>query len=332
MVVVGSSKRSKSAGKSVFRIACALSSGLDEIKKVFQHVPNVEVLKFSEQPALEGSIEPCEGLIVYSSHYTASLSRWVLQQEIKWIHFVTAGIDPLLKFPIPKGVIVSTSGKLWSGAVAEHAVAMLLALTRGLHISFNSANKSDWGRGLLIPHLRAVRDLRVLIVGYGAIGSEISRLLRVFGPHVTGLARNKRVDGDIDVKEISELNGELSQSDVVFLTIPLTPDTTDLISTTQLGLMKKTAILIDVSRGGVVNQVALVEALTKKHIGCAGLDVFAKEPLALDHPLRSLPNVILTPHIAGFGEKDIEEKLALNIKDNLLDFLSRNTPQDTIEI
>ena len=96
--------------------------------------------------------------------------------------------------------------------------------------------------------------------------------------------------------------------------------------------MKKTAILIDVSRGGVVNQVALVEALRKKHLGCAGLDVFAKEPLALDHPLRFLPNVILSPHIAGFGEKDIEEKLATNIKDNLLDFLSGNAPRDTIEI
>ena len=332
MAVVGSSKQSKSVGKSVFRIACALSFGLDEIKRTLQHVPNVEVLEFTEQLALEESIEPCEGLIVYSSHYTALLSRWTLHQEIKWIHFVTAGVDPLLKFPIAKGVIVSTSGHLWSGPVAEHALAMLLALTRGLHISLNSVTKSDWGRELLIPQLRVIRDLKVLIVGYGAIGSEIGRRLRVFGPQITGLARNRRVDDDIDVKEISALNSELSQSDVIFLTIPLTPDTADLISTYQLGLMKKTAILIDVSRGGVVNQAALVEALRKNHLGCAGLDVFAQEPLALDHPLRFLPNVILSPHIAGFGGKDIEERLATNIKDNLLDFLSGNAPRDTIEI
>jgi phosphoglycerate dehydrogenase-like enzyme len=332
MAIARSSKQSKSVGKSVFRIACALSFGLDEIKRAFQQVPDVEVLQFTKQSALEESIEPCEGLVVYSSHYSALLSRWALHQELKWIHFVTAGIDPLLTFPIPKGVIVSTSGQLWSGTVAEHALAMLLALTRGLHISLNSANKSDWGRELLIPQLRVIRDLKVLIVGYGAIGSEIGRRLRVFGPQVTGLARNRRVDDDVDVKEISELNSELSQSDVIFLTIPLTPDTADLISTYQLGLMKKSAILIDVSRGGVVNQAALVEALREKHIGCAGLDVFAQEPLALDHPLRSLPNVVLSPHIAGFGEKDIEEKLAMNIKDNLLDFLSGKIPRDAIEI
>ena len=129
---------------------------------------------------------------------------------------------------------------------------------------------------------------------------------------------------------MADLDTLIPHADVIFLSVPLNFQTHHLVSKAQFDLMKKSVILINVSRGGILDEEALYRVLVDGKLSGAGLDVFENEPLSLQHPLRSLPNVLLTPHVAGFGEKDIQEAIAKNVRDNLLDILAGRPPRDQI--
>jgi len=199
-----------------------------------------------------------------------------------------------------------------------------------MHFSIESVQTNQWSREEIIPRLRRVKDLNVLVVGYGRIGSKIGSTVKNLGAHVTGVASTERnVDG-IRVYKMTDLDTLIPNADVIFLSVPLNHRTQHLIAKAQFALMKKSVILINVSRGGVLDEEALYQVLVDGDISGAGLDVFKNEPLPLKHPLRSLPNVLLTPHVAGFGEKDIQETVAKSVRDNLLDILSGRSPRNQI--
>ena len=147
---------------------------------------------------------------------------------------------------------------------------------------------------------------------------------------MTGVASTKRTVDGIRVYEIADLDTLIPHADVIFLSVPLNRQTHHLISKAQFDLMKESLILINVSRGGVLDEETLHRVLVEGKLSGAGLDVFKNEPLSLKHPLRSLPNVLLTPHVAGFGEKDIQEAVAKNVRDNLLDILAGRSPRNQI--
>ena len=147
---------------------------------------------------------------------------------------------------------------------------------------------------------------------------------------MTGVASTKRTVDGIRVYEIADLDTLIPHADVMFLSVPLNCQTHHLISKAQFDLMKESLMLINVSRGGVLDEKTLHRVLVEGKLSGAGLDVFENEPLSLKHPLRSLPNVLLTPHVAGFGEKDIQEAVAKNVRDNLLDILAGRSPRNQI--
>ena len=317
---------------ATFRIACSVSIGFEAIRKRLASVGDVELIDISQGLENTEDQPPYQGLIVYASHYSESVADWVRDQPLKWMHVVTAGTDPLDRYPIPEGIDVSSSGHLWSGTVAEHALGMLLALSRGLDFSVRMVETDDWSRKKVIPKLRTVKDLNALIIGYGRIGSEIGRRLNDLGANVTGVACSRRIVDGAKVHEIAELDSLIPAADAIFLSVPLRSSTHHLISRPQFARMKQDVILINISRGGVLDEAMLLEMLKARRISCAGLDVFENEPLPKHHPFRSLSNVLLTPHVAGFGERGIEEKIAENIKDNLLDILSGKPPRDGFQV
>ena len=313
-----------------FRVACAVSIGFGEVRKYLTSLKCVEIVDIST--ALQGDWinQPCHGLVIYASQFSTPVANWIQKQPLKWIHLVTSGADPLDSIPIPEDTLVSSSGHLWSCTVAEHALGMLLTLCRGLDFSIRTVQTDRWSRDQVIPRLRRVKDLAVLIVGYGRIGSELGRTLKSLGAKVTGVASSSRTVDGVTVHQLLDLDALIPDADVIILALPLRPSTRHLISRTQFGLMKKTLILINVSRGGVLDEAALCETLAHGGINCAGLDVFASEPLPLHDQLRSLPNVLLTPHVAGFGERGIEEAIAVNVRDNLQDILAGRPPRDQV--
>ncbi len=224
--------------------------------------------------------------------------------NLRWIQSFSAGMD---KFLFPEiierdEVMISNVAGLYASQGAEHAWALLLALTRGITTSWDQQKEKKWGGGANIELAGSTLGL----VGLGCFGIEMA--LRAQGYDMTILAIDPvRTEKPAFVTELQPTNSEnlyslLFRSDVVMMACPLTKETYHLISTEELAAMKPSAYLINVTRGGIVDEPALVEALKSGQIAGAALDVVENEPLSPDSPLWDAPNFILTPHRAGASQ------------------------------
>jgi phosphoglycerate dehydrogenase-like enzyme len=314
-----------------FRVACAVPLGLSAIRQELATISQVEIIDLSPHSKGIGSDHECQGLVIYASQFSSSIADWIQKNPLEWIHLVTAGSDPLDAINISDSLHLSSSGHLWADTVAEHALAMLLTLSRGMNVSIQTVQTDQWSREEIIPRLHRIKDLNVLVVGYGRIGSKIGTSMKNLGAQVTGVASTERSVDGIRVYKMADLDTLIPHADVIFLSLPLNSQTHHLISKAQFELMRKSVFLINVSRGGVLDEEALYQVLVNGKLRGAGLDVFENEPLSLKHPLRTLHNVLLTPHVAGFGEKDIQEAVAKNVRDNLLDILAGRPPRNQID-
>jgi phosphoglycerate dehydrogenase-like enzyme len=199
-------------------------------------------------------------------------------------------------------VMVSNVAGLYASQGAEHAWALLLALSRGICTSWDNMKKRHWGGGANVE----LSGTTLGLIGLGGFGIEMAK--RAGGYRMTILAidavRTQKPDNVAELKPATRttLHDLLRRSDVVMTACPLTEETYHLISTEELAQMKPSAYLINVTRGGIIDEPALVEALTSGQLAGAGLDVTEKEPLAADSPLWAAPNLILTPHRAGASQ------------------------------
>jgi len=225
--------------------------------------------------------------------------------KLKFIQSISAGTDQydqaLLR---ERGIRLASAAGVNAFAVAEHAMALMLALVRRLPEARDNQQAGRW-RGM-ISEIGAREDQltgkTLLIVGLGRIGSRLARLAKAFDMRVVATRRDvsSTVTPDVDaVYRHDQLHEVLGQADVVALTCPLTPATENLIDAAALAAMKPTAHLINVARGRVVNESALIDALQQRRIAAAGLDVTREEPLPASSPLWAMPQVLLTPHTAG---------------------------------
>ena len=241
------------------------------------------------------------------------------------------------------GVQVATMPLRGCIAVAELAITLLLStsknLVRGHEATVSGAYREigvepikteqrrhnfQW---MKLPGLREVYGDTLGIIGFGEIGTEIARRARALGMHVlynkrTRLAAAVESSESVTFAEKDEI---LSRSDFVVLSSPLTPETEKMIGQRELSIMKSSAFLINISRGGVIDENALVEALQNKQIAGAGLDVFVYEPIPYDHPLLTCDNVILTPHIGG-GTGGARDKQMGDVLANVAAFSRGETP------
>jgi D-2-hydroxyacid dehydrogenase (NADP+) len=178
----------------------------------------------------------------------------------------------------------------------------MLSLNRHLHLARDKQHGGLW-RPMIADRLLREQELggkTVVVVGFGRIGQRVGRLAKAFDCTVIGVRRNPVASPDADrVVSVSKLGSVLPQADVVVLTCPLTPETTGLINAETLAIMKPTAQLINVARGRVVDEPALIHALQTGQIAAAALDATVEEPLPASSPLWSMSNVIITPHSAG---------------------------------
>jgi phosphoglycerate dehydrogenase-like enzyme len=236
--------------------------------------------------------------------------------RLRWVQLHSAGAEHATGHPaLNRDVLLTTTSGIHAINIGEYVLALMLAWAHQLPTLLDWQRRAEWpeGRfGLLSP--QELRGNTVGIVGYGSIGREVGRLARAFGMRVLALQRG---DDPADHGYITpgvgdpqgrvperlyrphELRAMLAQCDYVVLAVPLTDATRNLIGSGELQAMKPSAFLVNVARGGVVDEPALVQALDEGQVGGAGLDVFAQEPLPNDSPLWSMENVILTPHIAG---------------------------------
>ena len=195
------------------------------------------------------------------------------------------------------GIAVANAPTYCTQDVAEHTIGLLLSLSRQIVANHDQMRKGTWPSGS--PSIRRLRGATVGVVGLGRIGREVAELAAAFGAHVIGW---DVIDGSIQGVERVDLSELWSRSDFVSLHVPMVESTRHLINAATISQLKPGAFLVNASRGGLVDQNALVEALRSGHLAGAALDVFDPEPLAPDDPLRQIPSVTLTPHQAATSE------------------------------
>ena len=243
--------------------------------------------------------------------------------KLRFVQSFSAGTDQYDKAQFVKhGVRLANAQGANERAVAEHALALILALTRQLHLAHENQRARRW-RGMIGD--RALREQELggktlVIVGLGRIGMRLAALARAFDMRVIGVRRAARPEPGLADLVIAhaDLAEALAQADVVALTCPLTAETEGLIGAAAMAALKPGALLINVARGKVVDEAALIAALADGRVRAAGLDCFPDEPLPPESAFWTLPNVLITPHTAGETERYEE-----NVVDILVDNVER---------
>ncbi len=246
----------------------------------------------------------------FPGHLLAHASR------LRWIQVMGAGVERVLVPELPPRVIVTRAAGVFGSWMAEYTLGWCLWVSQRIDLFRAQQGERRWAPA---DPLR-LRGTTLCIVGLGDIGRHLARAARCLGMRVVGVTRSGRgVREALRVYRTGAIKAALGRADFVVLTVPLSPETLGLIGRRELGAMKPSAWLINIARGPVLDETALLEALGERRIGGAVLDVFDQEPLPPEHPLWALDNVAITPHIAG---PSTPAEIAPIFNDNLRRYLA----------
>ena len=252
--------------------------------------------------------------------------QFVAAKKLRWIHSPAAAVHQLM-FPelIQSSVLLTNSTGIHGPVVAEHAIAVLLAMAKRLPQAMQHQARREWSQDQLWhgrPRPREVADATVVVVGMGGIGREFTARAKALGMKVLAVRENptKGNSGADAVYGPKEIDHVLPQADYILLCTPVTPATTGIVNAARLEKMKPDAYLINVARGPLIDEPALIQALKDRRIAGAALDVFNEEPLPPESPFWSLDNVLITPHTAAVTDRLWERHYRL-IAENLKRFL-----------
>src|SRR5580658_7481245 len=238
--------------------------------------------------------------------------------QLKWVQLTSAGAEHILKGLIAERseVAVTTASGIHATPIAEYTIGSMLAFAHGLHLTMRAQGKREWRRNSQFMDIAdSLRSKTLGVIGYGSIGRETARIGSALGMPVLALKRNPddHVDTGWNPPGVGDPEGRiparwfgpeerealLSESDYITVTLPMTPHTGKFIGAREFAAMRPNAYIVNIGRGGVIDQNAMIEALKANRIAGAGLDVFEREPLESESELWDLENVILTPHMSG---------------------------------
>lgn len=263
----------------------------------------------AQLPSAE-SLDAIAGAEVYFG-YGMPKALFAAAKRLKWTHTGTAGIASML-FPemvASPVVITNSAGAIYGPPIAEHVVGGVLHFLRGFDVARIQQRATRWDSAPFATDATMVRELaecRAVVVGAGGIGSAVARRLGALGATVTTVRRDPAKGapaGSARAVGPGKLDDALREADVVVLATPLTDETRMLLTASRIATLPRGAIVCNVSRGALLDEPALVDGLREGRIRGAVLDVFASEPLAAGSPLWHLPNVLLTPHVAGVSPR-----------------------------
>ena len=302
----------------------------DELEICFAHVAYQLHERFSaldtginsfavrDPESLEQRVGEADVLVISGLWQDGLLDR---TQKLRYVQAIGAGTDQFPREELAqRGIRLASARGVNYRAVAEHAMALILALSRRLPEARDNQARHVW-RGMIGDLSQREDELggkTLLIVGLGQIGGRLAQLAKAFDMRVVGLRRNPAAGrGAADaVHTMNELNALLPEADFVALTCPLTKETERLVDAAALARMKPSASLVNVARGRIVDEVALAQSLVTRGIAGAGIDVTAEEPLAARSPLWGMEHVLITPHTAGETRR-YEDNVIEILLDNL---------------
>ena len=279
---------------------------LNSYENVEQHVADVEIL-------FGISIRP---------------EQFLAARKLRWIHSQAAAVHQFM-FPemVNSDVIITNARDVHGPVVAEQVIAMMFALAKRMPAAVRFQQKHVWGQDAMSRGHSRTRELAgatVGLVGLGSIGRKVAKHASALGMRVIAVREHPEKEKPQYVDEVlptAKLQELLAQSDYVVLSTPVTAETTGMIGARQLAAMKPEAFLLNVGRGPLIDEAALIEVLREHKIGGAALDVFDQEPLPRDSPLWDLEDLLITPHTAGISEKMWERHYVL-FSENLRRYLS----------
>ncbi len=240
--------------------------------------------------------------------FTLTPAQLIAARKLKWIHVTAAGVAQLMRPDVrASGITITNSRGIHAIPMAEHTMGMILALSRKFPDSVRYQQERRWAQQEIWdtrPRPSELLGATILLIGFGAIGTELARRARAFGMRVWAVTRTGRADSSLADRAFpaSELARALPEADYVVLAAPDTPETRRMIGPRELTAMKPSACLVNVSRGGLVDESALVAALKDGTIAGAALDVTEQEPLPQESPLWLMENVFITPHTSSVSE------------------------------
>ncbi len=263
--------------------------------------------------------------------YMGWLSRddYLGAQQLKWIQSPSSGINYYIAIPelVASDVLLTSARGTHAGCLAESTFGMIFAVTRGIQASILDQQQRRWAPREIRSGMQEMRGSTMGLIGFGAFGRAVAARAHAFDMRIIAVDvfPSNQPDYVDALWGIERLPDMLREADYVVVTVPYTPETANMIGAEQLAQMKPTAMLLGMSRGGIIDQDALVDALREKHIAAAGLDVFTPEPLPEDSPLWALDNLIITPHIAGGTQYEGQYVLEI-FSENLERFVNDNLP------
>ncbi len=241
--------------------------------------------------------------IRFSDHYKTYGDTLLAAKNLKLAHFDSTAIEqhPFVAPLMERGVKLTTATGSNGVPVAQTAITTLLMMSRGLPQMMDAQRRKSWEPVRFAAQPPDLQGQTIVIVGMGTIGSSVARFAQVLGMHVIGIRRRPRAANDPvdEMHGLSELHKLLPRCDWLVLACPLVAETRGMINAQSLALMKKSAGLINVARGALCDEAAVIAALRSGQLRCAHFDVFATEPLPAASHLWEMPNVIVTPHSAG---------------------------------
>ena len=297
-----------------------------EAKKTF---PQVEFTATSDQNEILREISDADAVF-------GGITReaFLAAKQLKWIQNTGAGVEKLARIAelAKSDVIVTNTRGAHAATIAEHTFGLLISLTRNLPQTFQAQRDHDWGIQFDNPMV-GLTGLTLGMVGLGNIGRAIAKRGRAFDMNVIAIDVHEvpKPDYVTELRLSDGLDDLLRRSDVVAVTTPRTPKTGGLLGEQQLTLMKRTSYLLVVSRGGIVDEVALARMLREGRLAGAGLDVTATEPLPEDSPLWDTPNLLITPHCSGRSEFTSASVTAI-FHENLRRYLSGETLTNLVDL
>ena len=309
------------------RIAQFVHASNDVVDEAFlREFPELEAVKANSFETLSDALEGAEIFQVYNSAFTPEFAQLVREKgrALKWIQFTTVGIDIALKAGLPDGVWVTNSGDVNQRVLAGHAIALMLGVMRGFRRFEPLRAQHDYARKVMPRYMMAPDGARMVILGMGRIGQDIARKAKAFDMEVICVTRAAtpavpEIDQVVSRERVNEV---LPTADVVMVAMPLDAGTQGFFTAERIGLMKETAVFVNISRGKVVDEAALARALADGRILGAGLDAFAQEPLPAASPLWDLPNVLMTPHVGGNGGLELWRRFSELVRDNMRRYLA----------
>jgi phosphoglycerate dehydrogenase-like enzyme len=298
-----------------------LEKALPDLENEF---PEVEFVYCAQRDALAEAVADVDV-------YLGWLNRdvYLAARKLKWIQSPSSGINYYLAIPefVKSDTLLTSASGTHGACLAESVLGMILAHTRGIKDCILAQPEHSWAVHSVRSRMVELTESTMGIIGFGAVGRALAKRAQAFDMRIVAvdLYPNDKPDYVSELRGLDYLDDLLRESDYVVVTVPYTPQTQGMIGAEQIAMLRPEAMLVGISRGGIIDQEALAKALREGRLAAAALDVFKPEPLPEDSELWDLENLLITPHIAGGTQFEGRHILAI-FRENLGRFLRDDLP------